>query len=1139
MKKSLLLLLLSTAIVPLHAQENTAPLTSSELQSLGISQESLSQLTTIYNPGNASPKTPAGLQITKAAYANIAGNRQLWRIDFGGKYPADNSNTVLYLDADNNAQTGRKDAGGIDLITWIENGAVRSRFFTSDGSKQSAHKAQVVIKENQLYFSTDIDLQARGNEVAGRLRILSHTATPLVQIDDSRLFPFSGTSRASTLKPTQGETKAPLPVAPQFLDAGFEKATGQRLNGWTLENLNGSQSQWSIDNTTKKSGNAALRVTKTDSRGNTVLQSNLISTTAKTQHQVSTQLNLSTRSAANVYLSINQFKAGSDTPERGPLTSPVRPLTSTNGQWQELRFYFTTAENIDRVQIELVFAQAPIDVLVDDFQFTSLDQAQYKPRFEPPTPETLMPLEEAQKVLEQRPRATAEVRRVGQRPRLFVDGQERVPLFYKTPGAWKINRSQIGDFKNAGVNVYFISYILGRGIYQPKPLGVWLGKDKTDFSELDGLMWQILRADPNGYIVFDIMTDPYPAWGEENPDDVVTNAAGQKAIVRLDDHRWGGVPEKWDGSYAERYGHSYVSRKLREDTSKVLVEMDRYIKNSLPGKAVIGYYINGGDDSQLFAWGDRSRQLVDYSKAAQEAFRDWLKARYGTPAALQKAWSKPDVTFATAQIPSGERRLGSAFFLNPKTEQDIIDHNRFHSEGIVDSRNIYAQALRQAHDTPIIIGGYYSGPTIGVPSHRATGYQLKSGQLDFVTSVTGYFAPRLPGGPGKAHQAWSSLLLHNTIGLAEEDFRSWKTIATGGPERDYQFVGRIETAEESNAMVRRDSGQMLAYGNGAWWYDLDGGWFNDPAIMKGIAETTNAYRQDLQNNELPRAEVAVFVDEESLDMINRQNGWQYQNLLSEQIRQFNSSGVPYHIYLQSDLGNPALPDYKLNVFLNAYHLTPENLQAIEKLRQDGKTLAFMHAPGINSQELLGATDQAAAISKLTGITVQANEGQNLLLQPTAGSSLGSDSRITYSISGFTYGHNMARSPFAAPTFAVNDPQATPLATYQATAKNAVALRNFGNWKSLFYGGVGMDAFFFNALAREAGAWVAGPAGDAIYANQNFLTIHAMHTGEKNLRLLEASKVTDLTDGKLISAQTQTLNLSMQRGETRWFRLERP
>ncbi len=1142
MRKSLLILLLCSASAPLQAHADTSTLTAAQRNTLGISQEAISQLATIYTAADASPKEPTGLQITKAAFANVAGNRQLWRIDFADNYPADNSNTVLYLDADNNAQTGRKDAGGIDLITWIENGVPRSRFFTADGTAKSGPKPQVVIKDNQIYFATDIDLQPKGSEVTGRLRIVAHTATPLVKVDDSRLFAFSGPSRASAATQTPTETTsqaAALPVASELLNPGFETAEGNRPANWTLANQNGSQSSWSLETTTKKSGTSALRLQKTNALGEAMLQSNLISATGKTQYQVSAQLNLPNRSAANVYLSVHQYTAGSDTPNRGVLTSPVRPLYSTSGQWQELRFYFTTSENVDRVQMNLVFAQAPINVLVDDFQLSSLDPTQYKPRFEPPTPETLMPLEEAQKLLEQRPRATAEVRKVGQRPRLFIDGQERVPLFYKTPGAWKLNRSQIGDFKTAGVNVYFISYILGRGIYQPKPLGGWLGKDKIDFSELNDLMWQILRADPEGYIVFDIMTDPYPEWGAENLDDVVTNAAGQKAIVRLDDHRWGGMPEKWDGSYAERYGHSYVSRKLREDTTKVLQEMDAYIKSSLPGKAVIGYYLNGGDDSQLFAWGDRSRQLVDYSKAAQEAFRDWLKVRYSTDAGLQKAWNKPDVTFATAQIPTGERRMASAFFLDPKTEQDIIDHNRFHSEGIVDSRNIYATALRQAHGTPIILGGYYSGPTIGVPSHRATGYQLKSGQLDFVTSVTGYFAPRLPGGPGKAHQVWSSLLLHNTIGLAEQDFRSWKSIPVSGPERDYQFVARVESAQESNALVRRDSGQMLAYGNGAWWFDLDGGWFNDPSIMKGVAETTNAFRQDLKINELPRAEVAVFVDEYSLDSINRQNSWTYQNALSEQIRQLNSSGAPYHLYLQSDLENAALPDYKLYLFLNAYHLTPGDLQAMEKLRRDGKTLAFMHAPGVNSQDALKATDSATAISKLTGISVQPNEAQSLLLQSSSGSNLGNGALVSYSTSGFTYGHNMTRSPFAAPTFAVTDPQAKPLATYQATAKTAVALRDFGHWKSLFYGGVGIDAFFFNALAREAGAWVAGPAGDAIYANQNFLTIHAMHTGEKNLRLLEAAKVTDLTDGKLIAPKTQTLNLSMQRGETRWFRLERP
>jgi hypothetical protein len=753
-----------------------------------------------------------------------------------------------------------------------------------------------------------------------------------------------------------------------------------------------------------------------------------------------------------------------------------------------------------------------------------------------------MPLADAEKVLSSRPRATAEVRKVDARPRLFVDGKETVPLFYKSPSAYKLQRAQFKDFEKAGVHVYFIPYFLGRGIYQTLPIGGWLGKDKTDFSELTDILWQVLRADPHGYIMLDLYTDPYVDWGAEHPDDVVTNEKGQKAIVTAHDLRWGGQPQKSTGAYAERYGQSYVSAQLRQDTAKVLLELDQYIKNSLPGKAVIGFYLDGGDDSQMFYWGDRTRQLTDYSQAGVTAFRNWLQARYGDNAALQKAWNRNDVTFETAEVPSGERRLKSTFFLDPQTEQDIIDYNRFHSEGTVDTRNIYAETLRKAHGTPIVIGGYYSGPTVGVPSHRATGYQLESGQMDLLTSVTGYFATRLPGGPGKAHQAWNSLSLHDTIGVAEEDFRSWKTTPLGSytnPETGYQFLARVESADESNAIIRRDTGHMLANGQGAWWYDMDGGWFNDPSIMKAIKESTDAFQKDFADNSAPRADVAVFVDEYSLDCINNQNTWTYQNALSEQIRQMNSSGVPYHLYLQSDIDNPDLPQYKLYVFLDAYHLKPDELQAIEKLRSGGRTICFMHAPGVMSDALLNAPNTAAAISQITGIQVADNNSQNLLLQPAPKSTFGGNDLVSYSTSGFTYGHNKTRSPFIAPTFAVTDPQATPLAVYQSDGKTAVAMRDFGGWKSVFYGGVGIDAFFFNALAKEANAWVATPPGNAVYGNQHFLTIHALSPGEKKIQLLAPSKVTDLEDGKVLSSNTQTLDMEMKLGETRWFYLQTP
>ena len=904
-------------------------------------------------------------------------------------------------------------------------------------------------------------------------------------------------------------------------NGNFETA-GDPVPDWNFSDADGSKSTFAVETKLAHQGQSALRVSKTNREGYVLLQSAKIPVTAKSTFAVSAWLNSNTMSEANAYFMISQFKPGSDKMDLPNIFGPVRPLYSTAGDWEELKQLFTAREGIDRIQISIIFSAAPIDVYVDDVQITNL--ANYKPRYEPPTPETLMPQADAEKVLLARPRATAEVKEIGQRPRLFIDGKESFPGFY-LGAAWKGTNSQIKDFDNAGVHVYLIPYILGRGVYGD--FGVWSGKDKTDFSELDDLLWRVLRADPHGYIMFYLCTDPYPQWGAEHPNDVVTDQDGNKVIVDMHFLRWGGEPKVVPGkAYVERYGYSYVSSALRTDTEKVLSEFDQHIKNSLPGKAVIGYHVIGGNDGQMFAWGDfGSDHLSDYSQASLHSFRNWLKARYTTISNLQKAWHQPQVTFDTAQIPSAKQRLASSFFLNPKTEQDIADYNRFRSEGIVDTLDGYAKTLRQSHGTPIILGTYYAGPNSGVKSHNATGYLLKNGLYNYVTSVLTYDAIRWPGGPGKAHQAWESLLLHSTFGLSEEDFRSWKS-HPGTPESNYH-VARVETAAESNAMIRRDNGRALAYGQGNWWYDMSGGWFSDPSIMKAVKESVDAYKLDLKDNDFPRADVAVFSDEASIDYINPQSAPNIRNSgLSKQIIEMNSSGVPFHLYLQSDISNPKLPDYKMYVFLDAYHLTAADWSAIQNLRRDGKTICFIHAPGVVSQQLLGVNSASDAIAKVTGIHVVDNGEALVGLKPAAKSTFGGGDLISY-------------GNIPAPTFAVDDANANIVADYAFDHKPAVAMRDFGSWKSVFFGGIGMDAFFFNALAREAGAWVAAPAGNAVYANQHFLTIHAMYPGDKTVQLLQPSKVTDLADGKVLSTRTQTLHLKMQRGETRWFYLQQP
>jgi hypothetical protein len=77
----------------------------------------------------------------------------------------------------------------------------------------------------------------------------------------------------------------------------------------------------------------------------------------------------------------------------------------------------------------------------------------------------------------------------------------------------------------------------------------------------------------------------------------------------------------------------------------------------------------------------------------------------------------------------------------------------------------------------------------------------------------------------------------------------------------------------------------------------------------------------------------------------------------------------------------------------------------------------------------------------------------------------------------------------------------------------------------------------NNLAKLAGAWVAAAPHDAVYANQNFMTVHAQSPGKKTLKLRYPSKVTDATTGKTVEENAREFTIEMKFGETRIFQTE--
>src|SRR5690606_4200534 len=91
---------------------------------------------------------------------------------------------------------------------------------------------------------------------------------------------------------------------------------------------------------------------------------------------------------------------------------------------------------------------------------------------------------------------------------------------------------------------------------------------------------------------------------------------------------------------------SPFSKKAIKDAQDVIHKLIAEIKKTPYFNRIVGCHIAGGHDGQF-----STRNRPDYSPAAQNAFRTWLRNRYKTERELQKHWKDNTVTFDNASVP--------------------------------------------------------------------------------------------------------------------------------------------------------------------------------------------------------------------------------------------------------------------------------------------------------------------------------------------------------------------------------------------------------------------------------------------------------------------------------------------------------
>ena len=106
----------------------------------------------------AKAKTHPELDIVRVDFGNVARDRWLWAIRFAQPYRFDNANLIVYLDADNNPATGRKDMG-CEVMLAHDRGRAGVTAFAPEGSHITSASPRVALVDGVLYVCHDGPIQ--------------------------------------------------------------------------------------------------------------------------------------------------------------------------------------------------------------------------------------------------------------------------------------------------------------------------------------------------------------------------------------------------------------------------------------------------------------------------------------------------------------------------------------------------------------------------------------------------------------------------------------------------------------------------------------------------------------------------------------------------------------------------------------------------------------------------------------------------------------------------------------------------------------------------------------------------------------------------------------------------------------------
>ena len=702
------------------------------------------------------------------------------------------------------------------------------------------------------------------------------------------------------------------------------------------------------------------------------------------------------------------------------------------------------------------------------------------------------------------------------RVQLIVNGEKVAPMMYLREQKTVFKTEYAAGMYGADVDLMCLPNC--RNYNMNSSGSMWTGYGKYDFTALDEVVYETLQGAPSAKLMLMLDADPPTWWFKKNPDAYAVDSKGNNV------------------------GISYASEKWRKDVGVFYQALLAHVLEQPYAGHIFAVKIAAGATFEWQYYGVSLSECADFGKDALTAFRKWLKEKYATDEALAAAWGKKGITRDTATVPTYNERKALTYetLLDGKAQRNVIDFHSFMSDMTTDSVLYFAKIVKEATDNKWIVGTYTGYLTHGLTyeanglANASIGRIINSPYVDFLCSPICY-DERLLGMSASYMLMVDTIISAGKLPIIECDSRTVYFDSKSTSPSLLGEWGKTYTVKDSIEALKRDFANMMIKGAGLWWYDMYGGWFDDPEIYSMIKAAKAEWNKAIDKPVKSNSKIAYVIGDDIATTLAYSFDGTYHFLyeaLYGQKESLGHIGTSYDMLYLSDIEDGFAREYDVYLIL-ATNVTDKQKAAINKyLKKDGKTIIWIGVPGIYGADGSMSVENVSALTDITlAVAPTSNYGIRIIGNET----------YTKGLDGKLYG--WIDSTKVDPMFYVNDKSAETLgkiynSDLTGLAVKAVQTADGGYYMSIYSAVGNIPEELLRNILRICGVKLVESENDVVFRNNTYVSIASPYGGKKTIEFDGKVDVYDVFKGVYIAKNVSKVEVEMEAGTTLLLRTEK-